>query len=181
MRPMLIGLAGILSVVGQMHGRVLLYRETFPYPGLSCNFPVSTVRWANDIPNQPTRLYQSSGSDGAVYAYQNAAATTAFYTTTVLSAATGATVPAINPALYSGITFSADIQPYLTPANVTARLAVQMNGGNWFVSANTLPVPATVGPFATYASAFNLAASRWDSLSASGNGTGTSPIIGSSD
>ena len=179
MRPMLIGLAGILSVVGQMHGQVLLYRETFPYPGLSGNFAVSAVGWANDVLNNPGRLYQSSGGDGAVFAYQNAARTTAFYTSTVLSGTAGAaTFPSINPALYSGITFSASIQPYLTPANVTARFAVQMNGGSWFVSANTLPVPATVGPFATYASAFNPAASQWDSLSVSGNGTGTSAIIG---
>ena len=61
--------------------------------------------------------------------------------------AIGAAFPGINPALYSDITFSADIQPYLTPANVTARFAVQMNGGSWFVSTNTLPVPATVGAF----------------------------------
>ena len=81
--------------------------------------------------------------------------------------------------LYSGITFSADIQPYLTPANVAARFAVQMNGGSWFVSANALPVPAAVGPFATYANVFNPAASQWDSLSVSGNGTGSSATIGS--
>ena len=60
---MLIRLAVVLSLVGQTHGQVLLYQETFPYPGLSGNFPVSTVGWANDIPNQPTRLYQSFGGD----------------------------------------------------------------------------------------------------------------------
>ncbi len=141
MSPLLIGLAGALSVAGQAYGQVLLYQETFPYPGLSDNFSVNTVGWANDVLNNPARLYQNSGGDGAVYAYQNAARTTAFYTSTVLSAATGATFPSINTALYPGITFYADIQPYLTPANVTARFAVQMNGGSWFVSANTLPVP----------------------------------------
>jgi arabinogalactan endo-1,4-beta-galactosidase len=179
MRPLLIGLAGALSVVGQTHGQVLLYQETFPYPGLSGNFSVSTVGWANDVLNNPNRLYQISGGDGAVFAYQNAAQTTAFYTSTVLSAATGATFPGINTALNSGLTFSADIQPYLTPANVTASFAVQMNGGSWFVSANTLPVPAAVGPFATYSNVFNPAASQWDSLSVSGNGTGSSATIGS--
>jgi arabinogalactan endo-1,4-beta-galactosidase len=179
MRLMPIGLAGVMSVAGQMHGQVLLYQETFPYPGLSGNFPISSAGWANDIPDNPGRLYQNSGGDGAVFAYENAAATTAFYTSTVLSAATGATFPSINPALYSGITFSADINPYLTPANVSARFAVQMNGGSWFVSANTLPVPATVGPFATCSNVFNPAASQWDSLSVSGNGTGSSATIGS--
>jgi arabinogalactan endo-1,4-beta-galactosidase len=178
MRPLLIGLAGVLSVVGQTHGQALLYQETFPYPGLSGNFSVSTVGWANDVLNNPGRLYQVSGGDGAVVAFQNAARTSAFYTSTVLSAATGATFPSINPALYSGITFSADIEPYLTPANVTARFAVQMNGGSWFVSTNTLPVPGTVGPFATYSNVFHPTASQWDSLSVSGNGTGSSATIG---
>ncbi len=181
MLPLLVGLGAVLFMVGQTQGQALLYRETFPYPGLSGNFPVSTVGWANDVLNNPGRLYQNSGGDGAVFAYQNAARTTAFYTTTVLSTATGANFPSINPALYSGITFSADIQPSLTPANVTARFAVQMNGGGgvvWYVSTNTLPVPVTVGPFATYSNVFNPAAAQWDSLTVSGNGTGTSATIG---
>jgi len=175
----LIGMACAFSLVGQAPGQVLLYQETFPFPGLSGNFPVSTVGWANDVLNNPNRLYQNSGGDGALFAYQNAAATTAFYTSTVLSAVTGATFPSINTTLYSGLTFYADLQPYLTPANVTARFAVQMNGGSWFVSVNTLPVPAAVGPFAPYSNVFNPAASQWDSLSVSGNGTGSSATIGS--
>jgi arabinogalactan endo-1,4-beta-galactosidase len=179
MFSVLIGCAGMLALTGQLSGQVLLYQETFPYPGLSGDFPVSTVGWANDVPNIPGRLYQNSGGDGAVFAYQNAAATTAFYTSVVLSATNGAAFPIINPALNSGITFFADIEPYLTPANVTARFAVQMNGADWFVSANTLPVPAVVGPFATYYNVFNPAASRWDSLSVSGNGTGLGATIGS--
>jgi arabinogalactan endo-1,4-beta-galactosidase len=179
MYPLLFGLASALSVMGQTHGQALLYQETFPGPGLSGDFSISTVGWANDVLNNPNRLYQISGGDGAVFVYQNAVRTTAFYTFTVLSAVTRATFPSINTALYSGITFSADIQPYLTPANVTARFAVQMNGGSWFVSANTLPVPATVGPFAAYSNVFNPAVSQWDSLSVSGNGTGSSATIGS--
>src|ERR1017187_5978439 len=179
MRPLLIGLASALSVVGQTHGQAVLYQETFPYPGLSGNFSVSTLGWATGPLNTPNRLYQIPGDDGAGFAYQNAARTTAFYTSTVLSAANGATFPSINTAFYSGITFSADLQPYLTPANVTAKFAVQMNGGSWFVSANVLPVPATVGPFATYSNVFNPAALQWDSLSVSGNGTGSSATIGS--
>jgi arabinogalactan endo-1,4-beta-galactosidase len=178
----LIGLVSVLSVAGPTHGQVVLYRETFPFPGISGDFPVSTVGWANDvvaISGVPGRLYQNSGADGAVFAYQNAAATTAFYTSTVLSAANGAAFPSINTALYPGITFLADIQPYLTPANVTARFAVQMNGGGWFVSTNTLPVPVTAGAFATYSNAFNPAAAYWDALTVSGNGTGNGATIGS--
>ena len=157
---------------------VTLYQETFPYPGLSGDFAVGAVGWANDVLNNPNRLYQSSGGDGAVYAYQNSARTTAFYTSTALSVTSGAAFPSIDTAVYSGITLSVDIQPQVTPANVTARFAVQMNGGSWFASANTLPVPAVVGPYATYSSAFNPAASQWYSLTVSGDGTGSSAAIG---
>jgi len=178
----LIGLVSVLSVAGPTQGQVVLYQETFPFPGISGDFPVSTVGWANDvvaISGVPGRLYQNSGADGAVFAYQNAPATTAFYTSTVLSATTGAAFPSINPALYPGIAFSVDIQPFLSPANVTARFAVQMNGSSWFVSTNPLPVPATVGSFATYSITFNPAAAYWDSLTVSGNGTGNGATIGS--
>ena len=158
---------------------VVLYRETFPYAGITGNFPVSTVGWANDIPDGPSRLFQNSGGDGAVFAFENTSATTAFYTSTTLTRMAGATFPSINPLLYSGLTLSVDIQPTQTPANITARFAVQMNGAAWFAAANVLPVPGTAGSYATYSSAFNPSATQWDSLSVSGNGTATHATIGS--
>lgn len=157
---------------------VVLYQETFPYGAINGNLPVSSVGWASDIPDNLDRLYQTIGGDGAVYAYEGTAATTAFYTSIALIQSGGAAFPAINPALYSEVTLSVDIQPYQNPANVTARFAVQMNGGNWFVSANPLPVPSSTGSFATYSSVFNPAASQWDVLTVSGNGTGTHATIG---
>jgi arabinogalactan endo-1,4-beta-galactosidase len=163
---------------------VVLYQQGFAYGGTTNapNLPISTVGWANDIPNNPNpyRLYLTSvgGGDGAVYAYQNSPLTTAFYTSTSLSGTGGAAFPAINPALHPGLTLSVDIQPGYMPANVSARFAVQMDGGNWFAAANTLPVPATVGPFLTYSNIFNPNAASWDSLSVSGNGTSSSAAIG---
>ncbi|HEY1789233.1 MAG TPA: hypothetical protein VGJ73_13820, partial [Verrucomicrobiae bacterium] len=159
---------------------VVLYRETFPYGAISGDLPISSVGWGADIPDDPERLYQTTGGggDGAVFAYEGSAATTAFYSSTSLTQTGGAAFPAINPALYSGITFSVDIQPYQNPANVSARFAVQINGGNWFVSVNPLPVPSSTGGFATYSSAFNPQASQWETLSVSGNGTGTHAVIG---
>jgi arabinogalactan endo-1,4-beta-galactosidase len=178
-RQILTGLLAGWLVPDPGCGQVLLYQETFPYPGLAGNFPLSTTGWANDVLNNPGRLYQVSGGEGAVFAYQNAALTTAFYTSTALSAAAGGAFPTINPALYSGLAFSVDIQPYLTPINVSARFAVQMNGSNWFVTTVNLPVPGTAGPFATYSMSFNPTAAQWRVLSVSGNGTGTSATIGS--
>lgn len=149
---------------------VVLYRETFSYDGLSGAFPVSTVGWANGIPDNPNRLYQISGGDGAVFAFESAPATTVFYTSATLTQCIGAAFPSINSALYRDLTFLVDIQPYLTPANVTARFAVQMNNGSWYVASNPLPVPTTPGPFATVSNVFNPAGSRWNSLSVSGSG-----------
>jgi len=66
-------------------GQTLLYEETFPYPGSSGDVSISTAGWTNLVPNNPQRLFQLSGSDGAVYAYQasgDVPVTTAFYTTT---------------------------------------------------------------------------------------------------
>lgn len=170
-------LAGPLSVPAQ---NVILYQETFPCD-TSGNVPVSSVGWANDIPDSPNRLYSNSGGDGAVYAFEGAAATTAFYTSTTISTnigTAGMAFPAIDPALYPGLTFSVDIQPSYNPSHVTARFAVQMNGSNWFAASNTLPMPATVGSFATYSAMFDPTASRWKTLSVSGNGTGTGATIG---
>jgi len=38
----------------------------------------------NAIPNNPDRLFEIAGADGAAYAYQNGAATTAFFGSTGL-------------------------------------------------------------------------------------------------
>jgi arabinogalactan endo-1,4-beta-galactosidase len=172
-------LANPSSVLSQ---NVILYQETFPY-GSAGNYPVSSVAWANDIPDGPDRLYPNSGGDGAVYAYEGGSATTAFYTSTVISTnlgTAGMAFQSVNPALYPGLSFSVDISPYYTPANVTARFAVQMNGSQWFAAASLLPVPGTVGPFVTYSMKFNPSAANWKTLSVSGNGSGTGATIGGS-
>lgn len=173
----IIGLVVLLPIFSRGQD-VVLYREIFSYPGISGDFPVNTVGWASDIPDNANRLYQNLGGDGAVFAYEGSAATTAFYTSSNLTLSAGAAFPIINPALYPGLALSVDIQPYQNPANVSARFAVQMNGGTWFVSASALLAPAVTGSFATYSNAFNPAASQWDSLTVSGNGTGTTATIG---
>lgn len=58
---MLIAWAAVSFVTGQTHGQLMLYLKTYPYPGLSGDFPVSTMGWTIDIPTQPNRLYQDSG------------------------------------------------------------------------------------------------------------------------
>lgn len=169
----------LASLAGLASQPVILYQQTFPY-GTSGNFPVSTVGWANDIPGNSNRLYQNSGGDGAVFAYESTPVTTAFYVSTNLApGVSGAAFAAIDPAFYPELTFSVDIQPFLNPVNVSARFAIQLSGSNWYVATAPLPVPSTTGPFATYSSVLDPVASGWAALSVSGNGTGTRATIGS--
>ncbi len=141
-------LFGILALQVSCLGgdaQVTLYQETFPYPASSGNQPIASCGWSNAIPNNPNRLYQLSGSNGAVFAYQADAdvpVTTAFFTTTKLdNGATGIAFPTFSAAQFTGLTFSADIQPSYLPDSITARFAVQMNGSNWFAANAALPVP----------------------------------------
>ena len=66
--PLLVAGASALPI--RAGAQVLLYEETFPWPGPSGNLAVSTAGWAAVIPNNPQRLFQLSGSDGAVFAFQ---------------------------------------------------------------------------------------------------------------
>ena len=162
------GLVALLAFYLRGVAQVLLCQENFPDPSPSGNLPVSAWGWSNAIPNNPNRLYQLAGTNGAVFAYQADAdvpISTAFFTTTSLdNGATGMAFRSFNPALFTGLTLSADIQPYYLPDSIAARFAVQMNGANWFVAATALPVPTTVGGFVTCTQAFNPAAMFWNSL-----------------
>ncbi len=55
---------------------------------------------------------------------------------------------------------------------MTAYVAVQLNGTNWYVAATALPVPTTVDSqtYATYNMAFNPAAANWKNLTVSSSG-----------
>jgi arabinogalactan endo-1,4-beta-galactosidase len=165
MKSNLFRLMAALGFCWPVFGEVVLYRETFPYPGPSGNLPISACGWSNAIPNNANRLYQVSGTNGAVFAFQADAdvpITTAFLTTASLdNGATGMAFPIFNPAQFVGLALSADIQPGFQPDSVFARIAVQMNGSNWYARAAVLPVPTVTGGFATYTQAFTPAASAW--------------------
>jgi hypothetical protein len=83
--------------------------------------------------------------------------------------------PNINLASYgspSSLNFSVDIAPSFSSSNVTAYLAVQLSGTNWYVAASSLPVPtASDSPaFTTYNAAFNPVAANWNNLTVTGAG-----------
>jgi len=164
----------------------VIYSETFPYPtGMAGNQPISTTGWANDLIAQFTRLFSNGGTDGTVYAFSNAATTEAFYTSTTLdTGSAGQAFPTINPAAYPfGVTLSVDLRPGFSPDEVRSRFAVQMNGTNWYVQKNALPVPTVGGAFANYSLPFLPSATNWNTLTVTGTGVTAAPgaaaVIGS--
>jgi hypothetical protein len=163
----------------------LIYSESFPFVGplggAGNNYPISSAGWVEAVSGAPNALYQTSGSDGAVFAYFGTPATTVYYATTASDTnQSGLPFPNINLAAYgdpSSLNLSVDIAPSSSASNVTAYLAVQLNGANWYVAASPLPVPtASDDPtFTTYNTAFNPAAANWNNLTVSSSGG----IIGS--
>ena len=91
---------------------------------------------------------------GAVFAYLGNAGTTVYYATTATDTnQSGLPFPNIDLAAYPSLNFSVDIAPNsATASNVTAYLAVQLNGTNWYVAANALlgPNAASNSVYSTY-------------------------------
>ncbi len=169
---------GALLVAQAAAAQAPIYSETFPYPtGVTGNQPIGSVGWANDVIAQFTRLYNSAGTDGTVYAFQNTATVEAFYTSTTLDAgATGQAFPTIDPSIYQfGVTLAVDLQPGFSPDEVRSRFAVQMNGTNWYVTKSALPVPTASGAFANYSMPFLRAAANWNTLTVTGTGVTAAP------
>ena len=157
----------------------LLYAEAFPFVGsLAGNYPADIIGWTVAVPDATTRLFQRAGGDGAVYTYEGSVGTTAFYATTASDPGTsGLPFPTISIANTSDLTFAADIAPSTTPTNLTASLAVQINGTTWYVSATNLPVDTSLASatYTTVSNVFSPTATNWNTLSL----TGTNATVGS--
>jgi hypothetical protein len=152
----------------------LLYNESFPWVGPTAgNYPASVVGWNSAIPDSPARLFQNGGGDGAMFSFEGSASVVAFCATaTSDNGASGLPFPSMAIAGSSGLTFSVDIAPSFAPANVSAALAVQINGGSWYISATNLPVDTSTatGTYTTQSQVFSPAAANWKNLTISGTG-----------
>jgi len=152
----------------------LLYSEAFPFVGpVAGNYPVSLVGWVSAIPDSPGRLFQTGGGQGAVYDYEGSTGTNAFYATTASDAGTsGLPFPSIGITNTSGLTFAVDVAPTYLPADLTVSLAVQINGGSWYVSATTLPVDTSSATttYTTVNQAFSPTSANWENLTLTGTG-----------
>src|SRR5262249_14303422 len=119
----------------------LLYAELFPYigpfhtgqslPGVGWK---ATISAANRSPNRVDER-------GDTYAYENVGRTTAFYTgTNIDTGFSGLAFPSggIDPSAYPFVSFRATYGAIntggATPGNALVYFAVEMSGGQWFVS-----------------------------------------------
>lgn len=154
----------------------LIYSEAFPFVGpVPGNYPISSVGWVEAVSSAPNALFQTTAltSGGAVFAYLGTPGTTVYYATTASDTnQSGLPFPNINLASYPVLDFSVDIAPNSSSSNVTAFLAVQLDGTNWYVAAAPLPVPTSVDSpaYATYTMAFNPAAANWNRLTVTSAG-----------
>jgi hypothetical protein len=155
----------------------LLYSEAFSFVGpLAGNYPISSVGWVEAVSGAPNALFRTGGagtSGGAVFAYFGTPATTVYYTSTATDTnQAGLPFPNINLASYPDLSISVDIAPSFAGSNVTAYLAVQLNGINWYVAASPLPVSniPDSATYATYPTAFNPALANWKNLTVTGSG-----------
>ncbi len=149
------------------------------------NKSLSTVGWTEAVPNSPNVIFQTQAltSEGAAFAFLGTPATVVYYTSTALDTnQAGLPFPNIRIASYPSLTFSASLAPTFSSSNVTAFIAVQMNGTNWYVSANPLPVPTATdsGTYNTYTLNFNPAAANWKNLTIATSG-GLVGSVASSD
>ena len=122
----------------------------------------------------------SAYANGAISAAENYSQTfpntTFFYTTTKSDTGiSGLALPAIDTAANPTIAFSVDVAPtpnFNGPGLSTAYFAVQMNGGNWYVSSIPISIntsqPST--SFSTYQQQFSSAASSWNNLTFNSTG-----------
>jgi hypothetical protein len=127
------------------------------------------------VPGTPNALYQQMGntSQGAVFAYLGTPATTVYYTTSATDTnQSGLPFPNIAVAYYPDLTFSVSIAPQFAASNVTAYVAVQMNGSSWYVASSPLPVANSSDSevFSTYTQSFNPAAANWKNLTVTSSG-----------
>ena len=177
------GIPTTLTVTNGPVGEI--YLDQFPFVGpVQGNYPIGDVGWSEAVSGTPFPVFRrgtaglTDQGDGAVFAFFGSAATNVYYTTAATDTnQAGLPFPNINLASYPSLNISVDIAPYTNSANVTAFLAVQLNGANWYVAASSLPVPTVDSPtYATYTMAFSPAAANWKNLTVT---PGTGGTIGS--
>ena len=154
----------------------LIYLENFTTNGPT----ISGIGWLSDA---RSGLYDTFYDGTRLIAYDPfTPGPQAFYTTTKLdNGSTGVAFPVINLTNVTGLTFSVDVASGWHPENTHTYWAVQMNWGQWYVSAAEMD-QATGGSLSPRTLTVDTNASAWNDLTVSGTGgtnTASVPLIGS--
>jgi hypothetical protein len=159
----------------------IIYFESFGVPTTG-DQPINNVGWRNDISGNNNRLF--TGNSGltwprcAVYSYNVAGGIEAFWATTLTAnggpfengmVTNKMAFPGINLATVYNLNFSLAMNAN-GAGTYQCFFAVQLNNNNWYVSTNQLP-EATASAFITNSMKFNPAATAWNQLTVSPNGS----------
>ena len=159
----------------------LIYFESFgvPTPG---DQSINNVGWRNDISGNDNRIFTSGPGvafpQGAVYSYNVAGGIEAFWATTLTAnggpyenglATNKMAFPGVNLATVYNLNFSIAMNAN-GAGTYQCFFAVQLNNNNWYVSTNQLP-ESTGSAFIVNSMKFNPAATAWNQLTVSPNGS----------
>lgn len=139
----------------------LLYAETFPSPWCQTeqNYALSTVGWN---PGDQERMWNGTATYANPWIWEDSPGTYVYYVTTASDTGrSGLAFPSLDLSSNPGLILSAEIG---AGTNVTAYFAVQMNGGNWFVSTSKLPINGDPYGLASCSQTFAPAATNWHTL-----------------
>lgn len=140
----------------------IIYLETFT----TTNASIAGIGWVADAVNG---MYQNIDAGVHLVAYSSGLTNQAFYTTTKLdTGSTGIAFPVIKLADVSNLNFSVDNQSWWNPANLHTYFAVQINGGQWYVS--TTEIPQANGNWTTQTQPIYTNYWAWNELTVSGTG-----------
>jgi hypothetical protein len=142
----------------------ILYATTFPFVGpFHTGESPTNVGWFATLPttDNPNRLDES----GSLYAYETTATTTGFFTSSAsdVPGLSGLPFTNINPANFPSMSFRATIANP-TANNASIYFAVEMAGGQWYVSSSSIQIAANRGVYNTYGLQFSPAMLEWNTL-----------------
>jgi hypothetical protein len=169
----------------------VLYAETFPFVGpFTTGESPTAVGWVAAAPagtsgiNYGDQLYVNTGSADVT---TTSAATAGFFTSsaTDVPGLSGLPFTNINPASFTFVSFRTTMaNPAGTAAaDANVYFAVQMTGGQWYVSSSAIQLIGAAGSYQTYGLQFSPNMLEWDTLSVSGTsasigGTATANLTG---
>jgi hypothetical protein len=143
----------------------VLYAETFPVVGpFATGESPTEVGWFEAV--SPTDNPNRLDGSGGLFAYETNTATIGFFTSAAsdVSGLSGLPFPSIDPSSYSFVSFRATIADPTSVAAGSIYFAVEMTGGQWYVSSSAIQLGADPATNNSYGLQFSAASQEWNTL-----------------